>query len=120
MAGEAGSWTSLPCSTGVEGLYAIGDLCGPPALAHRASAEGHFVADLIAGKDPEPLRRDLIPFCTYCQPEVAHVGITEEQAKAQELDYSVGRFPFSANGKALGSGHPEGFVKVLLSKTLLN
>jgi len=102
--------------TSVASIWAIGDVAGPPALAHKASAEGINVAEQIAGRSPAPIHRDLIPYCTYCQPEVAHVGLTEEQAWEQDLDYSVGRFPFSANGKALGAGHPEGFVKVLLDK----
>jgi dihydrolipoamide dehydrogenase len=102
------------CHTGVEGLWAIGDLCGPPALAHRASAEGIYVADRVAGVDASPPDRATIPYCTYCQPEVAHVGWTEEQVRERGIDFKVGRFPFAANGKALGAGHPEGFVKVLI------
>jgi dihydrolipoamide dehydrogenase len=102
--------------TTAEGVHAIGDVAGPPMLAHKGSREGVVVAELIAGHTPHPIRYDNIPSVTYCHPEVASIGMTEEQAKEQKLDYQVGRFPFSANGRARASNETEGFVKIIRDK----
>jgi dihydrolipoamide dehydrogenase len=102
--------------TTAPGVYAIGDVAGPPMLAHKGSREGVFVAELLAGKKPHPIRYDNIPSVTYCHPEVASIGLTEEQCKEKKLDYQVGRFPFSANGRARASNETEGFVKVIREK----
>ncbi|MDP2313500.1 MAG: dihydrolipoyl dehydrogenase [Pseudomonadota bacterium] len=102
--------------TSVAGFYAIGDVCGGPALAHTAYAEAHTCIDRIAGKHSPDVDYGNMPAATYCQPQIASVGLTEEAAKAKGLDFSVGSFPFSANGKARGTGHTEGFVKVLVDK----
>ena len=99
--------------TNVKGVYAIGDITPGPALAHVASAEGIICVEKIAGLEPETLDYGNIPACTYCQPEVASVGLTEKQAKAEGLEIKVGKFPFMASGKAKASGHAEGFVKVI-------
>ncbi|RWR04037.1 dihydrolipoyl dehydrogenase, partial [Paenirhodobacter populi] len=88
------------CRTGVEGLYAIGDIAGAPWLAHKASHEGVMVAELIAGGHPHPIKPGAIAGCTYCSPQVASVGMTEEKAKAAGYEIKVGRFPFIGNGKA--------------------
>lgn len=102
--------------TTAKGVYAIGDVAGPPMLAHKGSREGVVVAEIIAGHRHHPIRYDNIPSVTYCHPEVASVGITEEQAKEQKLDYNVGKFPFSANGRARASNETEGFVKIIRDK----
>lgn len=102
--------------THVPGLYAVGDVTTRGGLAHTATAQGHRVAEIIAGQRPPPIRYDAIPACTYCQPSLASVGLTEEQAKEQGIAYKVGKFPFQANGKAVGAGAPEGFVKVLVGE----
>jgi dihydrolipoamide dehydrogenase len=102
--------------TTAAGFYAIGDVCGPPALAHTAYAEAHCCVDRIAGKHAPDVDYGNMPAATYCQPQIASVGLTEEAAKAQGLEFSVGKFPFSANGKARGVGHTEGLVKVLVGK----
>lgn len=94
------------CRTGVEGLYAIGDVAGAPWLAHKASHEGVMVAELIAGGHPHPIKPNSIPGCTYCNPQVASVGLTEEKAKAAGYEIKVGRFPFIGNGKAIALGEP--------------
>lgn len=99
--------------TNVPGVYAIGDVIGPPLLAHVASAEGITCVEAIAGKDPAPVDYDNIPGCTYCQPQLASIGLTEEKVKEQGLDVRVGRFPFRASGKALGIGKTEGLVKLI-------
>ncbi len=99
--------------TSVDGVYAIGDIVHGPALAHVASAEGIICVEKIAGHHPEPLNYGNIPGCTYCQPEIASVGMTEEQAKAAGYELKVGKFPFSASGKASAAGAKEGFVKVI-------
>ena len=99
--------------TNLPGYYAIGDITSGQALAHVASAEGILCVEKIAGQNVEPLDYGNIPGCTYCFPEVASVGLTEAQAKEQGFDIKVGRFPFSASGKAQASGYPEGFVKVI-------
>ncbi len=99
--------------TTAPGYHAIGDVAGPPMLAHKGSREGMFVTELLAGKTPPPIKYDNVPSVTYCHPEVASIGITEDQAKERKLDHVVGRFPFSANGRARGTGETEGFVKVI-------
>jgi dihydrolipoamide dehydrogenase len=102
--------------TSVPGVYCIGDVAGPPMLAHKGSREGTFVAELIAGQKPHPIRYDNVPSVTYCHPEVASIGLTEEQAKERKLEYQVGRFPMTANGRARASLETEGFVKVIRDK----
>jgi dihydrolipoamide dehydrogenase len=99
--------------TNVAGIYAIGDIVKGPALAHVASAEGIICAEKIAGHHPQPLDYGNIPGCTYCWPEVASVGLTEKQAKEAGYEIKVGRFPFSASGKASASGAKDGMVKVI-------
>lgn len=101
------------CRTGVDGLYAIGDIAGAPWLAHKASHEGVMVAELIAGKHPHPIKPNSIAGCTYCHPQVASVGLTEEKAKAAGHQIKVGRFPFIGNGKAIALGEQEGLVKTI-------
>ena len=98
------------------GVYCIGDVAGPPMLAHKGSREGVTVAERIAGHKPHPIKYDNVPSVTYCHPEVASIGLTEEQAKERKLDYQVGRFPFSANGRARTAGETEGFVKIVRDK----
>ncbi|HEX3697494.1 MAG TPA: dihydrolipoyl dehydrogenase [Polyangia bacterium] len=98
------------------GIWAIGDCAGPPLLAHVAMAEGVRCIEAMAGKHVEPVNYDAIPGCTYCDPEVASIGKTEAQAREAGIDIAVGRFPFSAQGKALAAGHPDGFVKVITNK----
>jgi dihydrolipoamide dehydrogenase len=102
--------------TTAAGIYAIGDVAGPPMLAHKGSREGVVVAEIIAGHHPQPIKYDNVPSVTYCHPEVASIGLTEEQAKEKKLDYQVGRFPFSANGRARTSSETEGFVKIIRDK----
>jgi dihydrolipoamide dehydrogenase len=99
--------------TNVPGIYAIGDIIPSPALAHVASAEGIICVEKIAGQNPHPLNYKNIPGCTYCAPEIASVGLTEKQAREQGLDIKVGKFPFSASGKASAGGVKDGFVKVI-------
>jgi dihydrolipoamide dehydrogenase len=99
--------------TNVPGIYAIGDIVKPPALAHVASAEGIVCVEKIAGLHPEPLNYNNLPACTYCQPEVASVGYTEQGAQEAGYKIKVGKFPFSASGKASAAGAKEGFVKVI-------
>jgi len=99
--------------TTAKGIFAIGDVAGPPMLAHKGSREGVVLAELLAGKNAHPLNYGNIPNATYCHPEVASIGLTEEQCKERKLDYKVGRFPFSANGRARTSGETEGFVKII-------
>ncbi|WP_126975949.1 dihydrolipoyl dehydrogenase [Frigidibacter oleivorans] len=101
------------CRTGVEGLYAIGDVAGAPWLAHKASHEGVMVAELIAGGHPHPIKPGSIAGCTYCQPQVASVGLTEAKAKEAGHEVKVGRFPFIGNGKAIALGEAEGMVKTV-------
>jgi dihydrolipoamide dehydrogenase len=101
------------CRTGVEGLYAIGDIAGAPWLAHKASHEGVMVADLIAGKHAHPVKPESIAGCTYCYPQVASVGYTEAKAKELGFDIKVGRFPFIGNGKAIALGESEGMIKTI-------
>jgi dihydrolipoamide dehydrogenase len=102
--------------TSAPGVYAIGDVAGPPMLAHKGSREGIVVAELVAGHHPQPIKYDNVPSVTYCHPEVASIGMTEEQAKERKLEYQVGRFPFSANGRARTAGETEGFVKIIRDK----
>jgi dihydrolipoamide dehydrogenase len=102
--------------TTAPGVYCIGDVAGPPMLAHKGSREGVIVAERIAGHKPHPIKYDNVPSVTYCHPEVASIGLTEEQAKERKLDYQVGRFPFSANGRARTAGETEGFVKIVRDK----
>ncbi|MEL6944511.1 MAG: FAD-dependent oxidoreductase, partial [Bacteroidota bacterium] len=99
--------------TNVAGVYAIGDVVKGPALAHVASAEGITCVEKIAGHHPEPIDYNNIPGCTYCIPEIASVGYTEQGAKEAGYDIKVGKFPFSASGKASAAGAKEGFVKVI-------
>jgi dihydrolipoamide dehydrogenase len=101
--------------TAAKGIYAIGDAAGPPMLAHKGSREGVMVAELIAGEHAHSINYGNIPNATYCHPEVASIGLTEAQCKEQKLDYKVGKFPFSANGRARTSGETEGFVKIISS-----
>ncbi|GAB3867878.1 dihydrolipoyl dehydrogenase [Hymenobacter segetis] len=102
--------------TNVPGIYAIGDIVPGPALAHVASAEGIICVEKIAGHHPEPLNYQNIPGCTYASPEIASVGYTEAEAKAKGYDVLVGKFPFSASGKASAAGAKDGFVKVIFDK----
>ncbi len=99
--------------TNVPGVYAIGDITSGPALAHVASAEGIICVEKIAGQNPEPLNYGNIPGCTYCSPEIASVGYTEEAAKKAGYQIKVGKFPFTASGKAKAAGASDGFVKVI-------
>jgi len=101
------------CRTGVPGLYAIGDIAGAPWLAHKASHEGVMVAELIAGGHPHPIKPNSIAGCTYCHPQVASVGLTEDKAKAAGYQIKVGRFPFIGNGKAIALGEAEGMIKTV-------
>ncbi len=102
--------------TNVPGVYAIGDVAGAPWLAHKASAEGIAVAEVIAGHSTSGVDYDNIPGCTYCQPQVASVGLTEAKAKEAGYEVRIGKFPFTANGKAHGIGKAQGFVKLVFDK----
>jgi dihydrolipoamide dehydrogenase len=102
--------------TTAEGIYAIGDIAGPPMLAHKGSREGVVVAERIAGRQPQPIRYDNIPSVTYCHPEVASIGLTEEQCRERGLEYVVGRFPLTASGRARAANETDGFVKILRDK----
>jgi len=99
--------------TSAKGIYAIGDVAGPPMLAHKGSREGVVVAEHLAGKHSHGINYKNIPNATYCHPEVASIGLTEQQCKEQKLEYKVGKFPFSANGRARTSGETDGFVKII-------
>ncbi|MCC7053761.1 MAG: dihydrolipoyl dehydrogenase [Gemmatimonadaceae bacterium] len=99
--------------TSVKGVYAIGDVAGNQMLAHKGSREGHVLADMLGGHATHPVNYGNIPSCTYCHPEVASIGLTEEQVRAKGLEYKVGKFPFSANGRARTSGDTDGFVKII-------
>ena len=101
------------CRTGVEGVYAIGDIAGAPWLAHKASHEGVMIAEMIAGQKVHPIKPGSIAGCTYCHPQVASVGMTEAAAKEAGLEIKVGRFPFMGNGKAIALGEAEGLVKTI-------
>jgi dihydrolipoamide dehydrogenase len=102
--------------TNVPGLYAIGDVAGPPMLAHKAEHEGVVCVEAIKGLKPHPLDKLKIPGCTYCAPQIASVGLTEAAAKEKKLDIRVGRFPFVGNGKAIALGEDQGLVKVIFDK----
>lgn len=102
--------------TNVSNIYAIGDVSGPPLLAHAASHEGVVAAEHLSGKHPHAIDKMNIPGCTYCQPQVASVGYTERDLKAKGIEYKVGKLPFTANGKAVASNEKDGFVKTLLGK----
>jgi dihydrolipoamide dehydrogenase len=104
------------CRTGVDGLFAIGDVAGAPWLAHKASHEGVMVADLIAGEKVHPIKPNSIAGCTYCHPQVASVGLTEAKSKEAGYKIKVGRFPFIGNGKAIALGEPEGMVKTIFDE----
>lgn len=99
--------------TTAAGIYAIGDVAGPPMLAHKGSREGVVLAELLAGQKAHPVNYGNVPNATYCHPEVASIGLTEQQCKDKKLDYKVGKFPFSASGRARTSGETEGFVKII-------
>ena len=102
------------CETGEAGVYAIGDLVGPPWLAHKASHEGVMCVERIVGLDDvHPLNAGDVPACTYCRPQVASVGLTEKAAKEKGIEVKIGRFPYAGNGKAIALGEPEGLVKTL-------
>jgi len=102
--------------TNVDGVYAIGDVIGPPLLAHVASAEGIYMVEKMAGQNPAPIDYDNIPGCTYCQPQVASVGMTEQKAIDAGHKVKVGRFPFQANGKSIAIGETEGLVKLVFDE----
>ena len=102
--------------TNVKGLYAIGDVAGPPMLAHKAEHEGVICVEAIAGLHAHPMDKLQIPGCTYCSPQIASVGLTEKKAKEQGLEVRVGRFPFAGNGKAIALGEDQGLVKTLFDK----
>ncbi len=104
------------CKTNVPGIYAIGDVAGPPMLAHKAEHEGVICVEAIKGMHPHPMDKLLIPGCTYCAPQVASVGLTEQAAKEKKLDTRVGRFPFIGNGKAVALGEDQGMVKTIFDK----
>jgi dihydrolipoamide dehydrogenase len=102
------------CRTGAPGLYAIGDVVGPPWLAHKASHEGVLSVEKIAGVEGvHPLDKTAIPACTYCSPQVASVGLTEEAARAAGRTVKIGRFPYQANGKAIALSETEGLIKTI-------
>jgi dihydrolipoamide dehydrogenase len=102
--------------TNVPGIYAIGDVAGPPMLAHKAEHEGVICVEAIKGMNPHAMDKSLIPGCTYCHPQVASVGLTEAKAKEAGKDIRVGRFPLVANGKAIAQGEDQGMVKVIFDK----
>jgi dihydrolipoamide dehydrogenase len=99
--------------TSVPGYYAIGDVAGNQMLAHKGQREGHTLADILGGQPAHPVNYKNVPSCTYCHPEVASIGLTEQACKDQKLEYKVGKFPFSANGRARTSGETDGFVKII-------
>ncbi|MBX6328625.1 MAG: dihydrolipoyl dehydrogenase [Pseudolabrys sp.] len=102
--------------TSIGGIYAIGDVAGPPMLAHKAEHEGVVCIEAIKGLNPQPLNKAMIPGCTYCSPQIASVGLTEKAAQERKLDIRVGRFPFVGNGKAIALGEDQGLVKVIFEK----
>ncbi|WP_200962588.1 dihydrolipoyl dehydrogenase [Bosea sp. Root381] len=101
------------CRTNVKGIYAIGDVAGPPMLAHKAEHEGVICVEAIKGLHPHPMDKNMIPGCTYCHPQIASVGLTEAKAKAAGHELKVGRFPFVANGKAVALGEDQGLAKTI-------
>src|SRR5467141_1063406 len=114
---ERGAIVVDPLSrTSVPGIYAIGDVAGPPLLAHKAEHEGVICVEAIKGLKPHPMDKLKIPGCTYCAPQIASVGLTEQAAKANKLDIRVGRFPFVGNGKAIALGEDQGLVKVIFDR----
>lgn len=109
--------TDAFCRTNIAGIYAIGDVAGAPMLAHKAEEEGVLCAEAIAGlKNIHPLDRNKIPSCTYSRPQIASIGMTEQKAKKEGKEIRVGRYPFSANGKALALGEEQGFIKTIFDK----
>jgi dihydrolipoamide dehydrogenase len=104
------------CRTSTPGIYAIGDVAGPPLLAHKAEHEGVICVEAIKGLHPHPMDRRMIPGCTYSSPQIASVGLTEQAAKEKKIDIRVGRFPFVGNGKAIAMGEDQGLVKVIFDK----
>jgi dihydrolipoamide dehydrogenase len=104
------------CKTNVPGIYAIGDVAGSPLLAHKAEHEGVICVEAIKGLHPHPMNKLMIPGCTYCTPQIASVGLTEQAAEDKKLDIRVGRFPFVGNGKAIALGEDQGLVKVIFAK----
>ena len=102
--------------TNVPGIYAIGDVAGAPMLAHKASHEGVVCVEAIKGLNPHAMEKNRIPGCTYCNPQIASVGLTEKKAKELGRDIRVGRFPFLGNGKAIALGEPDGLVKTIFDK----
>jgi dihydrolipoamide dehydrogenase len=114
---ERGYVTVSPTmETSVTGVYAIGDMAGAPLLAHKAMAEGVVAAEAIAGQHPRPIDYDNVPSCTYCRPQVASIGATEAKARQNGREVQVGKFPFTASGKAVALGETDGFVKVVADK----
>jgi dihydrolipoamide dehydrogenase len=107
---------SATMETSVKGIYAIGDMAGHQLLAHKAMAEGVVAAEAIAGQSPRPVDYGNVPSCTYCHPQVASIGVTEAAARAGGREITVGKFPFTASGKAVAQGETEGFVKVVADK----
>jgi dihydrolipoamide dehydrogenase len=107
---------SQSMETSVKGLYAVGDMAGPPLLAHKAMAEGVVAAEAIAGKTLRPVDYANVPSCTYCRPQIASIGLTEARAREGGRTLAVGKFPFTASGKAVALGETEGFVKVIADK----
>ena len=103
--------------TNVAGYYAIGDVIGPPQLAHVASHEGIICVEKIAGKEPKPMDYENVPSCVYCQPQVASVGLTEQACQEKGIVVRIGKFPFTASGKANAVGHTDGFVKLIFDAT---
>ena len=117
IAMERGFVTVSPtCETSLRGIYAIGDMAGRQLLAHKAMAEGVVAAEAIGGHAPRPVDYGNVPSCTYCRPQVASIGVTEAAAKGNGREVSVGKFPFTANGKAVALGDTEGFLKVVADK----
>ena len=109
--------TNKYCETDEHGIYAIGDVAAAPWLAHKASHEGVICVEKIAGKKTvKPMKKNLIPGCTYSMPQVASVGLTEQKAKEQGIKVKIGRFPFIANGKAIAMGETEGFIKTIFDE----
>jgi dihydrolipoamide dehydrogenase len=107
---------SATMATSVKGVYAIGDVAGPPLLAHKAMAEGVVAAEAIAGRTPRPVDYGNVPSCTYCRPQVASIGLTEARAREGGREVTVGKFPFTANGKAVAMAETDGFVKIVADK----
>ena len=113
---NAGITVNEHCQTNVPSIYAIGDVIGPPWLAHVASAEGVHAAEHIAGKNPAPIDYNTIPACTYCKPQAASIGYTEHRAKEEGIDCTIGMYSFMANGRAIASGETDGMVKLVFEK----